>query len=42
MGGDFNCPLNPTLDKRGGNLMPRQRVINAIESFQWELDLHDI
>ena len=42
MGGDFNCPLNPLVDKRGGNLMPRQSVINAIESLQWELDLHDI
>ena len=41
-GGDFNCPLNPILDKRGGNLMPRQSVINAIERLQWELDLHDI
>ena len=42
MGGDFNCPLNPIVDKRGGNLMPRQSVINAIESLQWELDLHDV
>ena len=27
MSGDFNCPLNPTVDKRGGNLFPRQSVI---------------
>ena len=37
MGGDFNCPLNPIVDKRGGNLMPRQSVINAIESLQGNL-----
>ena len=42
MGGDFNCPLNPTVDKRGGNLFPRQSVINIIEDLQSELDLHDI
>jgi len=42
MGGDFNCPLNPTVDKRGGNLFPRQSVINTIEELQLELDLHDI
>ena len=42
MGGDLNCPLNPTVDKRGGNLFPRQSVINIIEELQSELDLHDI
>ena len=42
MGGDFNCPLNSIIDKRGGNLIPRQSVINTIESLQSELDLHDI
>ena len=42
MGGDFNCPLNPTVDKRGGKLFPRQSVINTIEELQSELDLHDI
>ena len=41
-GGDFNCPLNPAVDKRGGNLIPRRSVINAIEQIQSELDLHDI
>ena len=42
MGGDFNCPLNHIMDKRGGNLIPRQSVINTIESLQSELDLHGI
>ena len=41
-GGDFNCPLNPAVDKRGGNLIPRRSVINAIEQIQSERDLHDI
>ena len=41
VGGHFNCPLNP-IDKRGGMLVPRQSVINAIDQLQSELDLHDI
>ena len=32
VGSDFNCPLNPTLDKKGGILIPRQHVINLIEN----------
>ena len=24
MGGDLNCPLNPIIDKRGGNLIPSE------------------
>ena len=27
IGGDFNCPLDPTMDKKGGILIPRQHVI---------------
>ena len=43
MGGDLNCPLISIIDKRGGgNLIPRQAVINTIELLQSELDLHDI
>ena len=42
IGGDFNCPLNPTLDKKGGILIPRQHVINSIENIQNEFSLHDI
>lgn len=41
-GGDFNCPLDPTVDKKGGILIPRQHVINSIESIQNEFSLHDI
>ena len=26
IGGDFNCPLNPTSDKKGGILIPRQQA----------------
>jgi len=40
VGGDFNCPLNPVIDKRGGNMIPRQSVISLIEQLQSELDLH--
>ena len=37
--GDFNCPLNPFLDKKGGILTPRKSVVKTIESLQDELDL---
>ena len=42
VGEDFNCSLNPVVDKRGGSMIPRQSVINVIEQLQSELDLHDI
>ncbi|KAL9983202.1 hypothetical protein ACROYT_G005340 [Oculina patagonica] len=42
LGGDFNCPLNPTLDKRGGIMIPRKSVVSSIECLQNELDLIDI
>ena len=42
VGGDFNCPLNPTLDKKGGILIPRQHVLNSRENVQNEFSLHDI
>ena len=42
LGGDFNCPLNPSLDKRGGIMIPRKNVIEAIECLRDELDLVDI
>lgn len=29
--GDFNCPLNPALYKRGGLMIPREAVVNCIE-----------
>ena len=42
LGGDFNCPLNPALDKHGGVMIPRRAAIDSIETLQSELDLVDI
>ena len=42
IGGDFNCPLNPALDEKGGHLIPKKSVVVTIESLQEELDLVDI
>ena len=42
IGGDFNCPLNPTLDKKGGIMTRRKCVINCINDVQSQLDFVDI
>ena len=42
IGGDFNCPPNPLLDKKRGLLIPRKPVAATIDNLQEELDLVDI
>ena len=42
IGGDFNCPLNPLLDKNGGVITPRKAVVESISCMQSELDLIDV
>ena len=42
IGGDFNCPLNSHLDKKGGIMIPRANVVSAINELQTNLNLHDI
>ena len=42
IGGDFNCPPNPSLVKKGGLLIPKKSVVTTIENNQEELDLVDI
>ena len=42
IGGHFNCPLNPTLDKKGGIMTPRKSLVNCINDVQSQLDLVDI
>ena len=39
VGGDFNCPINPILDKKGGSLLPHKSVVASISCFQEDLDL---
>ena len=42
VGGDFNCPINPVIDKKGGSLTLRKSVVDSIEYFQDNFDLIDI
>ena len=32
LGGDFNCPLNPAVDKKGGNPIQRKLVTSCIDN----------
>ena len=42
LGGDLNCPLDPLLDKKGGESTKRKSVISCIDGFKSRLDLVDI
>ena len=42
VGGDFNFPLNPSLDKKGNILIPCCGVIQAIKGLQEQFCLQDI
>lgn len=42
VGGDFNCPIDPSFDKKGGVLSPRRTVVERILCMQSKLDLIDI
>ena len=40
--GDFNCPINPVIDKKGGILLPRKSEVATIDCLCDDLDLVDI
>ena len=42
IGGDFNCPLNPVLDKMGGLLTTRKKIVDQIENIQNIFNLQDV
>jgi len=42
IGGDFNCPLNREMEKKGGVMTPSKTVVESISCMQSELDLIDI
>ena len=42
IGGNFNCLLNPEIDKKGGILIQRKSVTGCIDCLQNQLNLVDI
>jgi len=42
IGGDFNCPINPLLDKQGGILVARKKITDRLEELQTIFNLHDV
>jgi len=42
VGGDFNCSLNPQMDKKGGIMTTRQNIVDRIEDIQTVFNLLDI
>lgn len=42
IGGDFNCPLNPMLDKQGGIITTRKKIVERFEEIIMTFNLHDI
>ena len=42
IGGDFNCPINPLLDKQSGILVARQKIVDRIEEIQEVFNLYDV
>ena len=42
IGGDLNCPFNPSLDKMGGLLTTRKKIVHQIENMQNIFNVHDV
>ena len=42
IGGDFNYPMNPMLDKQGGIIMTRRKTVERIEEILMTFNLHHI
>ena len=34
IGGDFNCPINPLLDKQGGILVARKKLLIGLKNYR--------